>query len=218
MISVLSFGSMSSLDTFYNERAIFVRERANGMYCTSAYFVAKTLCDIIPMRVIPPVILGSISYYMILLHPGIGNFLIFLSVLVLTSLVAVAMCLAISSLTPSLSMGNLTAILLLLFSLLFGGFLVNKTGMPWWISWLKWTSFFCYGFEILMVNELLGTILMFSPKGYNITVPVDGSVFLVQFDMDPSRISLDYGILGAMVLFYLTVTYITLRWAIKERR
>lgn len=77
-MSLLSFSSMSSLDvcecplclfllTFsvYNERSIFVRERANGMYTTSAYFVARAICDIIPMRVLPTIILGSTTYFMI---------------------------------------------------------------------------------------------------------------------------------------------------------
>jgi len=189
------------------------------MYCTSAYFAAKTLCDVVPMRVFPPLIMGSITYYMIQLNPGINHFLTFLAVMVLTSLVATSLSLAISAVTPSLSMGNLIAIILLLFFMLFGGFLVNKSSMPIFIGWLKWTSFLCYSFEILMVNELLGTTIMFAPKGYNITaVPVDGSVFLVQFDMQEDRENWDFFILGAMATMYLFATYLFLRFFNKERR
>jgi len=219
MIALLSFSSMSSIDTFFFERGIFVRERANGMYSTSAYFVAKTLCDVIPMRVIPPVLMCSITYYMMRLHPGIDHFFVTMAVLVLVSLVSTSMSLAISSVTPSLSMGNLIAIMLLLFYLLFGGFLVNKTSMPVFIGWLKWTSFQSYAFEILMVNELNGLVVLFNPKGYNIVpVDIDGSAFLQQFDMDASRVYMDYGVLGGMIVVYLTFTYIFLRWVNKERR
>jgi len=219
MIALLSFSSMSSIDTFFYERAIFVRERANGMYSTSSYFVAKTLCDVIPMRVIPPVIMCSITYFMMGLHHGIDHFFVTMSVLVIVSLVATSMALAISSVTPSLSMGNLIAIMLLLFYLLFGGFLVNKSSMPVFIGWLKWASFQSYAFEILMVNELTGLAILFNPKGYNIIpVTVDGSVFLLQFDMEASRVYMDYGVLGGMIVVYLTFTYIFLRWVNKERR
>src|SRR4051812_10325664 len=108
--------------TVFHERPIFVRERANGMYRTSAYFIAKTVCDVIPMRVIPPVIMSSVTYFMMGLHPGncsftfvcldVGmfHFLSNMSVLVLVSLVATCMCLAIGSVTPSLNIGNLIAI------------------------------------------------------------------------------------------------------------
>jgi hypothetical protein len=112
------------------------------MYSTSAYFTAKAICDLIPMRVIPPLLLGGVSYFMIGLNSdGWSAFLYFLLILVLVSLSASALCMAISSATPSLSLGNLVAILLLLFYMLFGGFLVNKTRIPPFVIWLKWLSF-----------------------------------------------------------------------------
>jgi len=52
----------------FHERALFVREKAQGAYRTSAYFLAKTLCDIVPMRVVPPIILGTVTYWMVT-HP-----------------------------------------------------------------------------------------------------------------------------------------------------
>lgn len=182
------------------------------MYRTSSYFIAKALCDILPMRILPPFILGAICYYMIGYQVGkdvkiqgsnkIGywHFLKFQAILVLVSLVSSTMALAISSVTPSVGLGNLIHILLLLFSLLFGGFLgikttyfvtnfvVNKSSMPPWVGWLKWASFLNFAFEVLLVNELHGLIIMFDPVGYHMNpVPVAGDVFLVQFDMDLNR-------------------------------
>jgi ABC-type multidrug transport system ATPase subunit len=220
LISLLSFGSMSSIDIFFQERVLFLRERANGMYRTSAYFVAKTLCDVVPMRVIPPIILGTIVYFMVGLHPSLNAFFYFLLILILISLVASSMCLAISAFTPSLSLGNLIAILLLLFYMLFGGFLVNKQSMPPFIQWLKWVSFLNYGFEVLLVNELNGLTIRFQPKGYHINsaVNLNGKVFLDQFDMDPARFHTDLWALGGMAVGYLLFTYILLRWAVREKR
>jgi len=219
VIAILSFGALSSIDTFFHERSIFVRERANGMYSTSAYFVAKTLCDIVPMRVLPPIILGSIVYYMIGLHPGWIHFLIFEFTLLMVSLVSAMLALAISSVTPSLGFGNLLALMILLFCLLFGGFLVNKTTMPGWVGWIRWMSFFNYAFEILMVNELTGLSILFNPQGYNIyPTMVDGAVFLIQFDMEAERVGMDIGLLGATIFLFGIISYICLRWANKEKR
>jgi ABC-type multidrug transport system permease subunit len=219
MIALLSFGSMSSIDTFFQERPLFVRERANGMYRTSAYFLAKATCDLVPMRVVPPIILGTISYFMIGLRSGIDHFLYMLLILVLVCLVAGTMCLVISAFTPSLSLGNLVAILLLLFFMLFGGFLVNKSSVPPIIQWLKWLSFLNFGFEVLMVNELDGLTVLFQPKGYNIKpVLVEGDVVLANLDMDPSRFYLDIVVLGIMSAVYLVLSYLMLRFVVKEKR
>jgi hypothetical protein len=156
---------------------------------------------------------------MIGLHPHARNFFVFLEVLVLVSVAAGSLCLAISCGTPSLSVGNLVSILTLLFFMLFGGFLVNKQSMPVFVKWLKWLSFLNYGFEVLMVNELDGLTILFNPKGYNIKpVTVDGHVFLAQFDMQSSRFYMDQGILVAIIAAYLLIAYLLLRFVVKEKR
>jgi len=218
IIALFAFGSLSSIDVFFQERAIFLRERASGMYRTSSYFIAKALCDVVPMRVIPPIILGAIVYKMIGLHPGYLRFALFESTLVLASLVAASLCLAISAATPSLSLGNLIAILIMLFFMLFGGFLVNKTSMPWFISWIKWSSFLNYAFELLMVNEFENSTVIFDPAAYNYTLAVDGSVILKQFDMEAGRMFLDFGVLAGMAVIYLFGAYCFLRFFVKEQR
>jgi len=55
------------------------------------------------------------------------------------------MCLAISTVTPSVGMGNLVAILLLFFFLLFGGFLIQVQSMPGFMRWIVNLSFIYYG-------------------------------------------------------------------------
>lgn len=215
MISLLAFASMSSIDLFFQERVLFVRERGNGMYCTSAYFAAKTLSDVIPMRVIPPLIMGSISYYMIGLNNAVHAFLVFLMILILVSVSSTGMCLAISAFTPSLSLGNLIAILLLLFNMLFAGFLVSKTNMPGFVGWLKYLSFLNFGFEVLMVNELTDLTVRVDVDG---SYQVDGKSVLDLFDMKASRYYVDIGALCAMIVGYLALAYLFLRFVVKERR
>jgi ATP-binding cassette, subfamily G (WHITE), member 2 len=43
---------------------VVTRGRA-GYYKTSAYFMSKLLCDMIPVRVIPTIIFAAIVYFMV---------------------------------------------------------------------------------------------------------------------------------------------------------
>ena len=126
MCALLAFGSLSSLELFSEERLLFVRERANGYYYPSAFFFAKILFDLFPLRIIPSLILGVISYFMVGFSYHLSDFLRFLLVLVLFNMVAAAMCLLVATACKRLAMANLVAILVMLFSMLFGGFLLNK--------------------------------------------------------------------------------------------
>lgn len=218
MLALLSFGCMASIDTFFQERSLFLRERANGMYRTSSYFLAKTLCDFLPLRVVPPLIMGGITYFMIGLNTtSIDKFFYFQLTSVLVTMTAGSICLAISSVVPSIGMGNLLAILILMFSMLFGGFFLSKSEMPAFVDWIKYTSFFNYGYEVLMVNELKGEDFSFNPKNYK-PILVSGDEFLQQFDMNPDRFYLDIGVLCGMIVLFLTISYLLLRFAIQERR
>jgi len=219
LANLLTFSTMSSIDLFFQDRAIFVRERATSMYSTSAFFFTKTLCDMIPMRVIPAVILGIIPYYMITLHPGWNHVLTLLAVLVLLSIVATSLCFLVSTIAPSVSFANLLMIIFMLFNMLFGGFLINKANLPFFINWLKYTSFLNYAYEILCCNEFVGVIVDFNPVGVPIPpTPTDGRILLQQFDMDPKRVPMDYILLGSFIAFQLLLAYTFLRFFIKEKR
>ncbi|CAO3693920.1 unnamed protein product [Umbelopsis ramanniana] len=129
MCALLGFASTSALDMFSKERVLFMRERENGYYSPASYFSAKVLFDIIPLRILPPLAMGSVSYYMIGLNSNVYVFLKFLMVLVLFNLVAAAVCLCFATGFKSVATANLLANLTILFSMLFGGFLLNK-GKP----------------------------------------------------------------------------------------
>lgn len=143
MCALLGFASTSALDMFNKERVLFMRERENGYYSPASYFVAKVLFDVVPLRVIPPLVMGSVNYYMIGLNPALPVFGKFLLVLVLFNLAAAGLCLCFATAFKNVSAANLLASLIMLFSMLFGGFLLNK-GKHWskkkerelWVNWM----------------------------------------------------------------------------------
>lgn len=118
---LLALGALTSLELFLNERDIYIRERANGYYRAWVYYLSKILFDVIPLRVIPPILMGSIHYWMIGLRADVGNFFSFLGLLVLFNIVSGGICLIIGSVVTSVAAANILALSVVLYGMLFGG-------------------------------------------------------------------------------------------------
>eukprot|EP00842_Homolaphlyctis_polyrhiza_P002889 jgi/Hompol1/3600/HPOL_006637-RA len=214
--AVFGFGCLSSMQVFASERLIFVRERANRYYTPITYFVPKILFDMLPLRVVPPIILGLICYHMIGLRPDVMLLLRFLLVLVLFNLTAASACLAISIVFKDVAVANLLATLLMLFEMLFGGLLLNKSSIPPAFQWMQRLSFFNYAFEALVVNEVNGLTLV--EEKFNLKIDVPGSFILQAFGLDAQGFWRDIQALGIMASVFIGVAFLWLQFVVKERR
>ncbi|KAG2181138.1 hypothetical protein INT43_008720 [Umbelopsis isabellina] len=215
MCALLGFASTSALDMFSKERVLFMRERENGYYSPASYFTAKVLFDIIPLRILPPLAMGSVSYYMIGLNPNIYVFMKFLMVLVLFNLVSAAVCLCFATAFKSVATANLLANLTILFSMLFGGFLLNKDHIPPVLSWLQHFSFFNYGYEALIVNELKDITLV-DKSIADIQIP--GPIILSRFGFDGQAFWKDVMYLVIYLAVTMTAAFAFLKFLVKEQR
>lgn len=140
ILALFGFSTLTSLTVFSSERLLFVRERANGYYSPITYFAAKVVFDIIPLRLIPPIIMGAIVYPMSGLVPAWPEFLKFILILVLFNLAAAAICLFIGIVFKDGGVANLIGSLVMLFSLLFAGLLLNHDAIPAAALWLQSVS------------------------------------------------------------------------------
>jgi ABC-type multidrug transport system ATPase subunit len=125
LLALFGFSTLTSLTVFSSERLLFVRERANGYYAPITYFAAKVVFDIVPLRLIPPIVMGVIIYPMSGLLPQWSVFLKFILILILFNLAAAAICLTIGIAIKDGAVANLVGSLVMLFSLLFAGLLLN---------------------------------------------------------------------------------------------
>lgn len=75
---------------------------------------------------------------------------------------------------------------ILLISLLVGGFFVNVASIPGWIRWLHYLSVFFYAYSTLMTNEVATLSLDFAVQGYAAVKNVRGTAFLdiIGIDVD----------------------------------
>lgn len=140
LLALFGFSTLTSLNVFSSERMLFVRERANGYYSPVTYFAAKVIFDIVPLRLIPPIIMGIIVYPMAGLIPAWPEFFKFILILVLFNLAASGICLFIGIVFRDGSVANLIGSLVMLFSLLFAGLLLNHDAIPKAALWLQTVS------------------------------------------------------------------------------
>jgi ABC-type multidrug transport system ATPase subunit len=140
LLSLTGFSTLTSLSVFAPERSVFMRERAKGYYSPLSYFAAKLTFDIIPLRLFPPLIMGAIVYPMTGLLPKWPQFLLFLAYIVLFNLAASGICLFIGIVVRNQGVANLIGILVMLFSLLFSGLLLNHNTIHPAVLWLQMVS------------------------------------------------------------------------------
>lgn len=140
LLALFGFSTLTSLTVFAPERLLFVRERAKGYYSPISYYASKVVFDIVPLRLIPPIIMGAIVYPMTGLLPTWPEFWKFMLFIVLFNLAAAMVCLFLGIVIKNQGVANLVGVLFMLFSLLFGGFLLNHETIPGVVLWLQTVS------------------------------------------------------------------------------
>ena len=151
-----SFGGMiATLQVFIVEKTIVMRERQAHCYYLSIYYFTKLFTQL-PVDVIIPCIFASIVYWIVGLNSDPISFLIFLLLTVLISLSAVGIGFMVGACAPNIDAANAMAPLLMVLTILFGGFYINADSMPDWIGWLENISTIRWVFEAYCINEFKG--------------------------------------------------------------
>jgi ABC-type multidrug transport system ATPase subunit/ABC-type multidrug transport system permease subunit len=216
LLALFGFSTLTSLTVFSQERLLFVRERANGYYSPVTYFAAKVFFDIVPLRIIPPILMGSIVYPMTGLVPDVSHFMVFVLVLVLFNLAAAAICLFIGIVCKDGGVANLIGSLVMLFSLLFAGLLLNHDAIPAAAKWLQWLSIFHYGFEAMIVNEV--KYLQLVDEKYGLDIKVPGAAILSSFGFKNDMMWPDIINLGVFGCAFILLAYIAMHLLLVEKR
>ncbi|KAM5465593.1 FAD-dependent urate hydroxylase [Microsporum audouinii] len=216
LLALFGFSTLTSLTVFSSERLLFVRERANGYYAPITYFTAKVMFDIIPLRLIPPIIMGMIVYPMVGLIPDWPEFSKFILILVLFNLAAAGICLFIGIVFRDPGVANLIGSLVMLFSLLFAGLLLNHNAIPASALWLQTLSIFHYAFEGLIVNEV--TYLTLIDHKYGLDIEVPGASILSAFGFNNLALWSDVAGLGVISGISIVMAYVAMHFLLVERR
>lgn len=216
LLAVFGFSSLTTISLFAIERPIFVRERANGYYHPLAYYLAKVLLDIVPLRLGPPLVLALVVYPLVSLNTSDFAPFIFLLVLLLFNFTCAMLMLLVGILVEDLGVASLTGSMINLFGILFAGLFLNQESMPKGSGWAKSLSVYHYAYEALSVNEVKYLTLVEDKFGLKIEVP--GSAILSAFGFDNGAVARDILSLAVVAFVTLIVGYVVLYKVLIERR
>lgn len=216
ILALFGFSSLTGLHSFAEERIIFIRERANNYYYPASYYISKMVCDLLPLRVLPPIIMLSILYPLVGLTMENNGFLKALTILIFFNVAVAAEVLIIGILIKDPGTSTILAVLVLLFSLLFAGLFINSEDLQSQTKWMQWISLFHYAYEALSINEVKDLIL--KEKKYGLSIEVPGAVILSTFGFDVSAFWKDVEFLAGWALVFLVLGYIFLHFFTVERR
>ncbi|KAF9195022.1 hypothetical protein BGZ51_005986 [Haplosporangium sp. Z 767] len=217
MLALLGFSSISALGAFTESRTLFIKERSNGYYSPTPFIISTLLFDLVPLRILPSLLMGCISYFMIGLSPVIETFFKFLLILVLFNVATAMFCLVIAAGVRTTGVASLASSIVMLFMMLFGGFMINSGNIPAVLTWVQYLSMFKYGFEALAVNEVATSTLIDNIQGVAFKVP--GSLILQKlFGFDLGGYWRNMVILVAFVILFIAMFWLLVTWRLKERK
>lgn len=216
-LALFGFSCLSSLGLFSNERILFMRERSNGYYSSFTYFSSKILFDILPLRLVPPLMFGGIVYGLTGLVPTVASFWKFLLTLVLFNLTTASVVLWLSIAFASISVASLVGTLVMLYNLLFTGLLINRESVTPMLQFLHTTSFFHAAFEALAVNEL--RYLHLKEVKYGVELDVPAAMILSVFGLRAQSFWWpNISLLGIFFVTFTVASFLTLHFFVKEKR
>ncbi|CAI5976868.1 unnamed protein product [Closterium sp. NIES-64] len=132
---------LTSVITFLEDRKSVQKEQEDGVYHISAYYAARTLLSL-PYEILPPVFYSLIVYWMTGLDPSGGRFVLFTLVLILDTMVASSIGMAVGTASSTVKQGISIAAILQLLSVMVVHFL--SLSPPDWVGWTQYLSFSTY--------------------------------------------------------------------------
>jgi len=99
------------------------------------------------------IVFGSILYWMVGLNPTTGRYFTFLAILFTFSTLMNQMLSVFAAVAPTKPTVQVMCACLLLFLILFGGFIVPPNVIPDYYMWIYWWNPFAWAYRALLVNE-----------------------------------------------------------------
>ncbi|KAL4251686.1 ATP-binding cassette subfamily G transporter, partial [Pleurotus pulmonarius] len=175
--ALIAFSSLSALYNVVETRPLFLRERSSSYYSPSAWLLSRFLFDVIPLRIIPTIIVSTITYWMAGLAPDAEHFFKFLFILVLYTLAMTLFNFLLGTLFRNGGIAILLSALSALYQMTFAGFFVHLNDIPPVLRWLQWLCPLKYTLEALSVNEV-GAGLMIQDTLEGVPVNVSASLIM----------------------------------------
>ena len=175
IILTLVFASTFSVVlTFAEERAVFIREQRGGMYWVSAYFVARTLVDVLPTLVCSLVFV-CVSYFLMGLAMSGFQFAYFLLIVLLIAYCGHSMGMVVAcAVSDRLSAMILTPLSIAPFIVFTPYALPYPNSVPVYLLPFQYASPFWWAFSGLAANEMQGLLFTCDARDQIHVGPIHG--------------------------------------------
>ncbi|KAF8316101.1 P-loop containing nucleoside triphosphate hydrolase protein [Clavulina sp. PMI_390] len=157
-VAFLGFMSVAGIPSFLEERAVFMRERNNGLYGPGAYVIANSLVNI-PFLFMCATLFVVICYWAIGLHPGVNQFFRFLSFLFIAIYTAEAQAVFVAAALPIFVAALAIASFLNGLWMCVQGYFIRAINLPrFWYYTFHWIDYQTYAFNLLARSDLTGVV------------------------------------------------------------
>ena len=213
--------SLQGSHSFPLERALMLRERAAGTYYVSAYFLSKTVADMV-VQIIAPILFTCTAYPLVGFQNTGSKFMIFMAFMILDSFAATSLTNMISCLFVSIEMSTVVAAMAYEIARLYGGWFISPFLMSTYPDWkfADAVSYIKYAFVGVSLNENDGLVLTCLPTELvsgKCTMPpltgptFDGNAYNNFYGYNQYTINYCFGILVAFIVIARIIAYIALR-------
>jgi ABC-type multidrug transport system ATPase subunit len=216
-LCLLAFTSVTTVDLLQQERQAVQKEVQRRYYSSGIYCLAKLLVDGLALRALPALLFSVPFFFLMGLVPLASNFFTFLFVVIAFSCAVGALAMAFAALTDSPGKAAMLTNVVLLFGVLFAGFLANKSAIPPVLRWITYLSVFRYSWEALVISEMVNLSLYFTAPGIDITVRVAGDSFLQIIGVDSAMLLPDVAVLVAIWMLCVAFAFWAVWWRYGRR-
>ncbi|KAF9265883.1 hypothetical protein L218DRAFT_997259 [Marasmius fiardii PR-910] len=175
--ALIAFSSLSALYNIVEIRPLFLRERSSQYYSPTAWLLSRFIFDVIPLRIVPTIIVSTITYWMAGLAHSAASYFKFLFILILYTLAMTLFNFLLGTLFHNGGIAILLSALTALYQMTYAGFFVHLNAIPPVLRWLQWLCPLKYCLEALAVNEV-GSGLMIEDTLQGVPVNVSASLIM----------------------------------------
>jgi len=208
--ALCGYGAAAFVPSLTLERALFYRERADGLYWAVTYYAGKFIEESV-LCCITSLLFSVIVFFAMSLQ---GSFMIFAIVYYLTAMTGICLAYLVAAVAPNMEAANALLPTYVTTCLYFGGLLIVFDKIPAGWQWYSWTSFLRYAWGALMLNQFKDTETGEVKVFYKDGVAIDILEFYGLDEGLMGDMSSCMAILGGLCMFFgilgaLAVTFIS---------
>ncbi|KAH3663725.1 hypothetical protein OGAPHI_005127 [Ogataea philodendri] len=155
--------SLAEIAAFFENKPITNKQRGYSFFHPSADLVASYLTQT-PVRAVAILVFSIILYFLSDMKREAGPFFAFILFVNVAVLAVNCLFILVASLSPTLSAANGFVGIIMMSTILYSSYMIQRPSMYWWFKWFSYMNPILYGFEALITLEFRGRKMPCTPS------------------------------------------------------